>query len=334
VESAWKWRRLGGAVWLSEGDHTLNLWAGGAGFAVDRIIVTTDDRDSLPADRRNLSPNDGRTGWACDPCDPRFAGRPGGYVWTGENPYYRPDCAQDQRYHPIYDDEQPIRDALQAARHFVARLNPRLDQVGYVPYSDQAEPASELECLRRRGAPDLESPDCSPDDCSPGEEPPCDPDCGCFSGVITNTVLYQLDRTRAGGATNIAHGIQLGTDVLSTTASHYGRPSAAPIMVVLTDGQANRYPDSSECWEGRDEWPDTGDAGIDRAAECVIYYAEQAQHEGIIIFTISLGGSADGDLMTYVADLTGGWHRYAPTPDDLNEIFDELYERIFLRLIH
>jgi hypothetical protein len=38
--------------------------------------------------------------------------------------------------------------------------------------------------------------------------------------------------------------------------------------------------------------------------------------------------------MTYVAELTGGWHRYAPTPDDLDEIFDELYERIFLRLIH
>jgi hypothetical protein len=330
VESAWAWRRLG-RISPSEGTHTLRLWAGGAGFSVDRIIVSTDP--SLNTQEKEYPPNNGRTDSACDPCDPRFAGRPGGHAWTAEEPYYRPDCGQDQRLHPIYDDEQPIRGALEAAKYFVSRLNPRLDQVGYVPYSNSAEIASELECLRRRGVPNLGSPDCDPDQCTPGAEPPCDPDCGCFAGVITNTVLYQMDRTFALGTTNIAEGIQLGIDVLSMEQGHYRRPGAAHVMVLLTDGQANRYP-NDDCWKGRDEWPDTGTDYLDKAAECVIFYAQEARNEGIMVFTISLGQSADRDLMAHVAQLTGGWHRHAPNTDALNEIFDELYERIFLRLIH
>jgi hypothetical protein len=336
VESAWDWKRLG-RVSLSEGTtHQLRLWAGGAGFSVDRIIISTNPIPSEEAEE--YPPNNGRTDSACDPCDPRFAGRPGGHAWTAEEPYYRPDCGQDQRLHPIYDDEQPIRGALEAAKYFVSRLNPRLDQVGYVPYSYNADIESELECLRRRGVPNLGSPDCDPDLCTPGVEPPCDPDCGCFSGVITNTVLYELDRTFALGTTNIAEGIQLGIDVLSMEEGHYRRPGAAHVMVLLTDGQANRYPDN-DCWkypngDERDEWPDTGTEHIDRAAECVINYAQQARNEGIMMFTISLGQSADKDLMAHVAQLTGGWHRYAPNTDALNEIFDELYERIFLRLIY
>jgi len=34
-----------------------------------------------------------------------------------------------------------------------------------------------------------------------------------------------------------------------------------------------------------------------------------------------------------VAEVTGGYHRWAPTPVRLDEIFDELYERIFIRLV-
>jgi hypothetical protein len=328
VESAWQWSRLGGEVWLEEGRHTLNLWAGGAGFSVDRIIVTTDRRNPLPASITALPANDGRTDWACDPCDPRFAGRPGGHESTAEEPYYRPHCDQDQRLHPIYDDEQPIRDALEAAKYFVQLLNPRLDQVGYVPYSDVAGiPGdsdylrSQLECLRRRGAPRLESLECDPHESNPGGEPPCDPDCGCFARVITNTVLYELDHTRAGGKTNIAHGIQLGIDVLGIDVDdgHYGRPGTAQIIVLLTDGEANEIP--------------PGDEGCGDPKGCVLKYAGQARDKNIKIFTFTLGQSADQELMAEVADLTGGWHRHAPTSDELKKRFQELFDNIFLRLI-
>jgi len=323
---AWAWRPLGrgergnegDAVHLITGTYTLNLWAGGPGFDVDRIIITTDSSSSLFPDVRGMSPHDGRTGSACDPCDPRFAGRPGGYQGGG---FYRPDCPVDQRYDAIYDDHQPIRGALEAAKDFVRRLDPRLDQVGYVAYSDSAEVRNQLECLKQRGSPNLDSPWCDPDACSPDAEPPCDSDCGCFAGVITNTVLYELDRTRTDNYTNIAHGMKLGIEVLGVgddSGPPYGRPGSAHVMVLLTDGVPNRTPPGDSCG---------GPEG------CVRYYAEEAFNENIVIYAIGLGRSADMALLADVANLTQGRSYYAPTTSDLDGIFDELYERIFLRLI-
>jgi uncharacterized repeat protein (TIGR01451 family) len=179
-----------------------------------------------------------------------------------------------------------------------------------VRYATNAEIASELQCLRRLGADN------------------------CTAEVITDTVLYELDRTRAGGSTNIAGGIGLGIDVLSTVSPHYGRPGAARVMVLMTDGQANRYPNYPnyhECWQ-EDLWPNTGDPDIDRAADCVIHYARKARDNGIAICTISLGYSADRELMTAVAQMTGCIHRGADSRERLDRVFDDLYERIFLQL--
>jgi hypothetical protein len=327
VGSEWRWRRLGSATWSAGEVHTLNLWAGGAGFDVDRIIITTDPRGGDNDPPPPMDQNEGRgpsfwsnghpnpDDWACNPCDPRFGGRPdGAIVCTDEVPsrcLYRPDCQAfanpDQRYNPIYDDEQPMRTALEAAKHFVARLEPRFDQIGYVPYSNDAEIASELQCLRRL------------------------PPHACTPAVITATVLSQLDATRAGGSTNIGDGLMKGIQVLSTVDPHYGRSGAAHIIVLMTDGQANKYP-NSECWQ-EDLWPDVGDSTLDRANDCVMYYAREAQNNGIVIYTISLGWSADSDLMDAVAELTGGLHRGAKSSAELDAVFDELYERIFLRLI-
>jgi Flp pilus assembly protein TadG len=314
---SWDWRCLsrgeggnqGEAVYLSAGNHTLHLWAGGAGFDVDRIVIMTNSGNhsldsSPPGSPDGYPANNGRTDWACSPCDPRFAGRPDGQAPPEGD--YRPDCNvggnPDQRDDAIYDDEQPIRNALEAARHFVSKLNPRFDQVGYVRYSNSAEIRSELQCVRRLGAD------------------------GCTADVFTDTVLYELDRTTAGGSTNIAHGMQLGIDVLSTVGSHYGRPGAAHIMILLTDGEANQQP-NYYC-DDEDLWPDGGGP-----KDCVVYYSRRARDNAIVVYTISLGWSADRELMEHVAELTGGYHRWAPTSDKLDEIFDELYERIFLRLI-
>jgi len=338
---SWSWHRLsryessGGtySIYLAQGRHTLHLWAGGAGFDVDRIVVTTHNTSDLPSTIRNAPPNNGRTGWACSPCDPRFAGRPGGHVWTAEEQYYRPDCNvggnPDQRKDAIYDDEQPIRSALEAARHFVGLLDPKFDQVGYVSYSSSASIESELQCLRDLGPPRLDDPACDPEYYNPGGDPPWDEDCGCFSNVITGTVLLELDRTTASGSTNIAYGMHRGIDVLSTVSPHFGRPGAAHIMVLMTDGEANMCSGCDGACDDEDLWPD---GGADK--DCVVYYARKARDNAIVIYTISLGWSADRELMEYVAELTGGYHRWAPTSDKLNEIFDELYERIFLRLIH
>lgn len=360
--ASWDWERLGkgeggdegDAVSLSAGYHTLHLWGGGAGFDVDRVMITTDDVDYDAADDedpdlplKTAPANNARRGWACLPCDPRFAGLPGGFERADS--WWLPDCSlgahPDQREDDIYEGEQPIRDALDAADRFIRRMNFRLDQVGYVSYSTNSGIENKLECLRRRGPEDLDADDgscgapgqvdgcCFPDWSDPGDEPPRDPDCGCFSGVITDTVLFELNATTAGGTTNIAGGIKDGIQVLMTGGTQFGRPGAAHIMVLMTDGEANQVPDT--VCDDVDLWPDTGDAGIDSAKDCVVYYAQQARNNGIVIYTISLGWSADTELMQFVADLTGGVHSEAKpvTPERLDDIFDDLFERIFVRLV-
>jgi hypothetical protein len=311
----WQWKRLGGVSLSANQTYVLSFWGGGAGFDIDRIIITNDNTSSnLPL--RNSEANNARTGWACERCDPRFAGMPGGLhvdmdPGAGEDWWWLPDCSvgahPDQREDPIYKGELPIRDALKAAINFVDRMDFSLDQVGYVDYDTNPHTRNELECLRRLG----------PEDCT--------------ADVIDNTVIYELNSTVSSFRTNMAGGMKDGIDVLSTSAGHYGRPGAAHIMVLMTDGEANEYPHSygdPVCYniDGR-EWP-----GGPNAKDCVIYYAHEAQKNGVVIYTISLGYSADLEIMQAVADITGGEHRWAPSPDKLDDIFDELFERIFVRL--
>ncbi len=320
--SAWGWRRLNNTAfyWTAGSQHTLRIWAGGAGFALDRIVITTnpnglDSNNNPPSDvSRTGVWSNGRTDWACSPCDARFGGYPGG---CGQSTCaYSPNCNSgpnpDRRRDDIYDDEQPIRAAIEAAKRFVGMLDYRYDQIGYVSYATDVTINSELQCLRRLGAQN------------------------CTSQVITNTVIAQLNATIASGSTNIGGGIQKGIEVLSTQSGHYGRPGAAHIMILMTDGRPNVAPDTT-CYTrnliqkyGLTTPTNTSER---QGMECTLYYAEQARNNSIVIYTITLGDSADFELMETVANITGGVHRNADRPEKLNQIFDELYERIFLRLV-
>jgi hypothetical protein len=338
----WDWRRLGVAG-LSEGAHTLNLWAGGAGFSVDRIVITTDD-DSLPYGVGQAPPNNGRTDMACHPCDERFAGRPGGHDYTAGEPYWRPECSLDKRDRenaPIFDGERPIRVAQFTAREYfiIPYLDPAFDQVGIVSYSTNASIDNELECLRRRGQESLGDSACDPTWRTPGHEPPRDPDCGCFSGVITDTVLYQMDLLQASGSTNIADGIRRGISVLKTVhdnyGDHYGRPGSEPLMILMTDGEANRVPGDGPDCDDEDLWPhNTGDSYIDNAKDCVVFYAQRARESGIRIDTLTLGG-ADQELMQHVADITGGTKRHTNEANEetMKELFEKIAKERLIRLI-
>jgi len=79
------------------------------------------------------------------------------------------------------------------------------------------------------------------------------------------------------------------------------------------------------------------DTSEQQGKDCAVYYAskspDSARNNGIVIYTITLGEGADIELMQYIAEETGGLHRHAPRPEQLDAIFEELYERIFLRLV-
>ncbi len=321
ASSNWQWRRLNNTAfsWAAGSQHTLRIWAGGAGFAIDRIVITTNPNGSDGSPPTDVTKtgvwSNGRTDWACHPCDARF----GGYPRPAPLPptvNYSPNCNSgpnpDRRRDDIYDDEQPIRAAIEAAKRFVGMLDYKYDQIGYVSYASDVTIKSELQCLRRLGAG------------------------GCTPQVITDTVIAQLDSTTAGGATNIGGGIKSGIDVLSTRAGHFGRPGAAHIMILMTDGRPNQVPDSTcstyNLIQKYGLTTPTNDSER-KGKECTLYYAEQARNNSIVIYTITLGDSADFELMETVANITGGVHRNADRPEKLNQIFDELYERIFLRLV-
>ncbi len=321
----WRWTRvltLDNLIATGPSEpYTLNVWQAGQGFRLDKIVITNDHRGNLVDQGRPLgwdseagvtdagpAETHGRTGWACMVEDPRF---------TPDDPVYG-------GLDDLYDDYQPIRAAKEAAKTFVRKMNPELDQVAYVTYSTESQIDEELYCKKRIGS------------------------CTDFENVAAS-----IEATLANGNTNIAEALWDGIRVLSMGLEppndgrgfpsrepgtrHYGRSSAAHILVLMTDGQANERPTLppgyGNCYSD-DLWPPTPGETPDqhRARECVVWFAHKARDRGIVIYTIGLGGQADTDLLEHVAELTGGWYYYAPSAAELDEIFESLYERIFLRL--
>jgi Flp pilus assembly protein TadG len=323
----WRWSRVLTLNNLQANqDYTLNMWAAGPGFRLDKIVITNDSRTNLSSNGHPLDWNytgiddagpvetHGRTGWACmgpghATPDPRFV--PADPV-TGE-------------LDDLYDYLQPIGAAKEAAIKFVRRLNEDLDQVSYVTYSTSATIDEELYCIKHYGS------------CSDFEQ-----------------VVESIKATTPNGSTNIAQALWYGLltlisgDEPSPTGqglppawpgrTHYGRPGAAHILVLMTDGQANYHPSLpsgyGNCYS--DElWPDQPGESTSqrRARECVAWFAQQARNAGVVVYTIGLGASADHELLKHTAELTGGYYYVAPDAKDLDQIFEDLYERIFLRLI-
>ena len=326
----WRWTRVLELPDLEGPDkvYKLNFWAAGSGFSLDKIVITNDPAlEPAPLswkDGGGPGETHGRNGWACreEADDPRFA----------------PVDPESGELDELYDDYQPVRDAKEAAKNFVRRLDPELDQVGYVVYNDKAKIKEELYCLKKLGS------------------------CEGFERIYD-----VIETTSAKGNTNIADAMWDGLRVLTTGTEpepdpdgrgfppkvpgrmHYGRPNAAHIMILLTDGQANFYPGMvydekiispfpdgyANCYSD-DLWPDQSDEDESEnerlARECVVWFAHKARDRGVVIYTIGLGAQADNDLLEHVADITGGVHSYAPKADDLDAIFQTLYKNIFLRL--
>jgi hypothetical protein len=209
---------------------------------------------------------------------------------------------------------QPIWDTLNAADWFITEcklgpdpddppcLDPDLDQVGLAYYSDDGimtnyYPASGDSTT----ALELSS----------------------NYSVVTNTLWTYT----ANGWTNIGDGIYRGCEILSTNEAqgHHGRTNAVHVMILLSDGIPNRpchngY-SQAQC-EAQGSW----------ARQHVDNAVDWAVQNGIIIFTVSLGSAADEAVMTDIAETTGGIHQKAETTDDLQAVFQQIAQHIYLRL--
>jgi Flp pilus assembly protein TadG len=115
--------------------------------------------------------------------------------------------------------------------------------------------------------------------------------------------------------TNIAQGIDDGVNVL--TNSPNARAGAAKVMILLTDGKANHV-------RAEPTYYDTTQARTD-----TVTAAETARAQGIRIYTVSVGASADQSLMQKVADIGSGesFHAEGEISDyeqELKSIFQTL----------
>jgi hypothetical protein len=356
----WRWIQLNNTpISVTAGEPMiLRLWAGSPGYDIDKIIVTNDPRYNSIANFGNgdYSPIDvlenydnpasdigpaatqgSATRAACDICNPIY----GKELVTpemclGYSPVLTPT---NNLANPLYGDLEPLRTSKEAVKRFIQRLEPEFDQAGFVPFTNEVDryDQAQLACRKRDGK-------------------------ACFDPTVQNppisytNVLISVEEPTANFGTDIAQGMRNGLEVLGANVQNLsecgpgqnpydnncfdntcssdertgcGRGGAATrVMVVLTDGSPNQNPGGC----GNDpvyNFPLENDDDYD----CVIYYAGKAVQNNVIVYTIGLGDGARAELLEMAAETARGKYYYAPTPDDLDNIFDEILQNIYVRLI-
>lgn len=180
------------------------------------------------------------------------------------------------------------------ARVFVDQMNAEYDRVGYAQFSTRA--VTEMSMTSNFAS---------------------------LKTAITNT-----DDPTTGGTsdalTNIAHGMYMGTHDLINN----GRSNARWVMVLLSDGVANRYCQPNDYQTSCGSTGSNSSTARSRALE----QADYAQQYGITIYTIGYGNDSDDWLMEEIARRTGGKFYKVPTEQELANAFISIANETHIRL--
>jgi Flp pilus assembly protein TadG len=328
---SWNWIRIGSFNVISGSLYTLKIWAGSPGYEIDKIVITSDSRtDSSQIEPLTFDSGRGRPATvgsaragACDPCNPIFGLTVNPSDCT--TPYYLVTTRTNRLGDDLFSDFEPIRTSQEAVKRFVQKLDPQFDQVGFVAFNNDTPSRTELACIRRYGR-------------------------ACYDPLVQNPpisytqVLRAIEEQTASGGTDIADAMRSGLGVLGLNVdglagwdnrctgaanSACGRGGAAKrVMILLTDGSPNDNPGGA-CDDDPSLWPYNNDPDFD----CVMYYARKARQTGTVIYTIGLGNGVIPELLQAVADETQGMYYFAPSPKDLDNIFDQILANIYVRLI-
>lgn len=103
------------------------------------------------------------------------------------------------------------------------------------------------------------------------------------SNILTTS---NLEAQKYGGGTPIGASVRDGAHYLAF--SPYGRDEARRVMVLMSDGHSNKPSSNADSY--------------------ALLMAQYAADEDVTIYTVSLGNSADLDLMEAIAEATGGKH--------------------------
>jgi len=343
----WRWIRIDPGMTI---DFTKNyrfyFFAGSAGYSIDRIVITDnfsssghngngsalDPPGSL--DIRTVQPTVASASRAaCDICNAIYGENITNpqeqctFYKTGFQLLQEPT---DNRLDPIFDEwEMPLRRTKEAIKFFITRLEPKRDQVGFVYYSTSGIAKTELACKRASQVQGIE--------CTTGPNP-----------ISYTTVLRNVESTVASGGTPTAYGMVAGLEVLGIAtnppySSNFdakcdGTPnsacsrggSAQRVMILLTDGMPNSTSYRYGCTSNNaPTWSGTNDA----SHRCPFYFAQLAAQNGITVYTIGLGFGVNRDYLREIARYGNGEAYFSASGGDLNLIFSEILNNIYVRLI-
>jgi hypothetical protein len=186
-----------------------------------------------------------------------------------------------------------------------------------------------------------------------------------FTKPISYTgVMRSIEVQRPLGGTNIAEGLREGLQELGVNAYGSGyvdsscegdlfsdgtgppidngkacdrRGAAKKVLILLTDGVPTESPANCTSASDYSDFWDNPKTNGDRA------------NNNVVVYTIGLGAGVDEDILTGIAtgvdprgddpDVTmfinrrGGRYYEAPTPAQLDGIFDQILENIYVRIV-
>lgn len=251
----------------------------------------------------------------------------------------------------LFHDVDPLRSAQEAVKNFAARLDPKFDQLGVVAYSSGIEGRVKLQCLRWAGAHETEGT-------AKCFDPTTDP-------ISYTNVIRDIEDYNPGGGTDIPEGMREGLEELGIEVPGYNegvtsecsdnnndkkscdrRGAARRVLILMTDGSPNNSVScpGSFIWRGQ-----FGGGGVNNAYDCSIYYASVAADNNVVVYTIGIGSGVNVELLTAMATGTdpnpvpgddgfyfegkGGKYFPAAQPDDLDAIFEQILNNIFVRIV-
>ncbi len=193
----------------------------------------------------------------------------------------------------LFSGLQPLRNTQEAFKAFAKQLDPTLDQVGLVAFT---EIVKETTVSGKLLTVPLQCNQANPGDCAADDPFPL--------------FMEAIERQWPQGPTNIGDGLRQGLKLLGIPG--YGGDVCAPnnpdaachrddaqkIMIVLTDGSPNQNPggacDDANLWNG-------DIAAGDNDYDCAIYYAKEAADNEVVVFTIGIGDTVNPDFLTAIA---------------------------------
>jgi Flp pilus assembly protein TadG len=227
-------------------------------------------------------------------------------VWANRSAYgssgYCDMAAYYLRSSTVDGPHEPFDSALDNGKYFVSLFNAAYDKIGIARYSSTGTVVANL------------------------------------TGTSYTSLDTAIDNfTYPTGGTNIAHGISKGRSIINGTGK---RSNSIKILVLLTDGNPTDYcsgQTSTSASYGSSSCSSSSSGLINScttttAVTHAIDQAAVAAEQDIIVYTIGLGDEVIDCVLEDIAEAGGGQYFHAPTPEQLDEVFEQIAEMTHIGL--